>query len=166
MQVFKSQTYFLSKLQIWLPHLRRYQRDVALSVSKLAVILRTSLPQTDSFIGSTSSPRMVVIFLEILVLIHHRKKKKKGNEFSSAKSNAAGKISTNQFSVEIFPCWLNLFISYWKEKNIWPFIYTIKGKVKNSMNFGLKAYQLLFEILHTKSLLIKGDFSVVVIITA
>lgn len=134
--------------------------------SKLAVIPGMSLPQTDSFIGSTSNPRMVVIFLEILVLIHHREKKKKSNEFSSAKSNAAGKISTNQFSVEIFPCWLNLFISYWKGKNIWPFIYTIKGKAKNSMNFGLKAYQLLFAILHTKSLLIKGDFSVAEITTA
>lgn len=83
---------------------------MARPVSKLAVIPRRSLPQIGSFIRSAGNPRAVVIFLEILVLIHHIKKK--SNEFSSVKSNAAGKISTNQFSVEIFSCWLKLLSFY------------------------------------------------------
>ena len=83
---------------------------MARPVSKLAVIPRTSLPQTDSFIHSADNPRTVVIFLEILILIHNRKRK--GNEFSSVKSNATGKISTNQFSVEVFSCWLKLLSFY------------------------------------------------------
>lgn len=49
---------------------------MARPVSKLAVIPRRSLPQSDSFIQSVGNPRTVVVFLEILVLIHHRKKKK------------------------------------------------------------------------------------------
>lgn len=132
---------------------------MARPVSKLAVIPRRSLPQSDSFIQSVGNPRTVVVFLEILVLIHHRKKKK-GNEFNSVKSKASGKISTNQFSVEIFSCWLKPFSFSWKGKNIWPFISTIKGKTTNSMSFGLKVYQLLLIMLHAKSCLwLKSGFS-------
>lgn len=47
---------------------------MARPVSKLAVIPRRNLPQTNSFVWSDGNLRLVVIFLEILILIHYRKK--------------------------------------------------------------------------------------------